>query len=81
MRWTCGMNWVEEKYRGLVEKHEGREPLGRFRLIWEFMLKIGLTEIAWDCVDWIYLAPDRNKWRVVVNRVMNKICHLLGCSS
>jgi len=74
------MIWVEEKYRVLVEKYEGKEPLGRCRLTWEFMLKVCLTEIAWDGVDWINLAPDRNNWRVVT-RVMNEICTLLGCFS
>jgi hypothetical protein len=32
------MIWVEEKYRILVEKYEGKEPLRRSRLTWEFML-------------------------------------------
>ena len=81
MSWACGMIWVEEKYRVFVEKYEGNKPLGRCRITWEFMLKICLTEIACDGVDWINLAPDRNNWRVVVNNVMNEICALLGCFS
>jgi hypothetical protein len=72
------MIWVEEKTGFLVEKYEEKEPLGRCRLAWVLMLKICLTEIAWDCVDWINLAQDRNTWRIVVNRVMNEICALLG---
>jgi hypothetical protein len=30
-----------------------------------------LGEIGWGGVDWIGLAQDRNKWRAVVNEVMN----------
>ena len=29
-----------------------------------------LQEILWDCVDWINLAEDKDKWQAVVNRVM-----------
>jgi hypothetical protein len=34
-------------------------------------MKIDLTEIRWDGTDWIDLAQDRDKWRVVLNMVMN----------
>jgi hypothetical protein len=30
-----------------------------------------LREVGWEVVDWIHLAQDRDKWRVVVNTVMN----------
>jgi hypothetical protein len=30
-----------------------------------------LGEIAWGGVDWIGLAQDRNKWRALVNTVIN----------
>jgi hypothetical protein len=30
-----------------------------------------LGEIKWGCVDWICLAQDRDKWRALVNAVMN----------
>jgi len=29
------------------------------------------TEIWWEVVDSMHLAQDRDKWRVVVNTVMN----------
>jgi hypothetical protein len=34
-------------------------------------IKINLLEIGWGGVDWIGLAQDRNKWRALVNAVMN----------
>jgi hypothetical protein len=30
-----------------------------------------LLEIGWGGVDWIGLAQDRDKWRALVNAVMN----------
>jgi hypothetical protein len=30
-----------------------------------------LGEVGWDGVDWIGLAQDRDRWRALVNRVMN----------
>jgi hypothetical protein len=33
--------------------------------------KIDLREIEWDGMDCIDLAHDRDKWRVLVNTVMN----------
>jgi hypothetical protein len=32
-------------------------------------------EIAWESVDWIKLAQERNQWRAVVNKVMNHGFH------
>jgi hypothetical protein len=34
-------------------------------------INIDLSEIGWDGVDWVDLAQDRDKWRVLVNTVMN----------
>jgi hypothetical protein len=30
-----------------------------------------LREIGWGSVDWIQLAQYRDRWRVIVNTVMN----------
>jgi hypothetical protein len=56
-------------YRSLVGKPEGKRPLGRRR--WVDNIKMDLLEIGWGGVDWIGLAQDRDKWRAVVNAVMN----------
>jgi hypothetical protein len=58
-------------YRALVGKPEGRRPLGRPRRRWEDNNKIDLREIGWGGMDWIDLAQDKDRWRALVNAVMN----------
>jgi hypothetical protein len=57
--------------RLLVGKPEGKIQLGRSRRRWEDNIKMDLLEIGWGGVDWIGLAQDRDKWRALVNAVMN----------
>jgi hypothetical protein len=58
-------------YRVLVGRLEGRRPLERLRLRWEDNIKMDLQEVGWEGVDWIYMAQDRDRWRALVNAVMN----------
>jgi hypothetical protein len=58
-------------YRVLVGKPEGNRPLERLRRRWEEGIKMDLREIVWGGVEWIHLAQDRDRWRAVVNAVMN----------
>jgi hypothetical protein len=51
-------------------KPEGKRPLGRPRRRWVDN-KMDLGEVGWGDVDWIVLAKDRNRWRAVVNSVLN----------
>jgi hypothetical protein len=44
-------------------------PLKRRR--WIDNIKMDLLEIGLNVVDWIGLAQDRYRWRVLVNPVMN----------
>jgi hypothetical protein len=55
----------------LVGKPEGKRPLGRPRCRWVGNIKMDLRETGWGSMDWIDLAQDRNKWRALVNTVMN----------
>jgi hypothetical protein len=57
-------------YRILVGRPEGRRPLGRPRRRWEDNIKMGLEEVGWG-MDWNELVQDRDRWRVLVNAVMN----------
>jgi hypothetical protein len=58
-------------YRLLVGKPERKRPLGRPRSRWVDNIKMDLLEIGSGGVDWIGLAQDRDKWRALVNAVMN----------
>jgi len=48
-------------YRVLVEKTEGKRPLGRPRRIWEDNIKMDLQEVGCEVMDWIELAQDRDQ--------------------
>jgi hypothetical protein len=66
-------------YRLLVEKPEGKRPLGRPRRRRVDNIKMDLLEIGWGGVVWIALAQDRDKWRALVNAVMNlRVQKMLG---
>jgi len=54
-----------------VGRPEGKRPLGRPRRRWEDNIKMDLQEVGCWGMDWIELAQDRDRWRAVVNAVMN----------
>ena len=58
-------------YRVWVGKPEGKTPLGRRRCKWEETLKMDLQEVRCGGMDWMDLANDRDRWRPLVNAVMN----------
>jgi hypothetical protein len=69
---SCSTNGEEEEaYRLLVEKPEGKRPLGRPRRRWVDNIRMDLGEVGWGDVDWIGLAKDRNRWGALVNSVLN----------
>jgi hypothetical protein len=55
----------------MVGKPEGERPLGRLSHRWVDNITMDLEEVGWGDVDWIGLAKDRNRWRALVNAVMN----------
>ena len=74
MRWAGHVARVGEGrgvYRVLMGKPEGKRVLGRPRHRWEDNNKKDLQEVGCGVTDWIELAQDRDKWRAVVNAVMN----------
>jgi hypothetical protein len=54
-------------YRLLV----GKRPLGRPRCRWVDNIRMDLEEVEWGDVDWIGLTKNRNRWRALVNLVLN----------
>jgi len=47
------------------------KPLGRPRCRWVDNIKMGLQELGCGNTDWIELAQDMDRWRALVNAVMN----------
>jgi hypothetical protein len=74
MRWAghvVHMGEVGGVYNILVGRPEGRRPLERPRRSWEDNIKMDLWEIGFGDVDCIHWALDRDRWRALVNTVMN----------
>jgi hypothetical protein len=57
-------------YRVLVGKPEGRKPLGRPRCRREYN-KMDLKDVGCWGMDRIGLAQNRDRWRALVNAVVN----------
>jgi hypothetical protein len=69
---SCSTNGEKRSaYRLLVGKPEGKRPLGRPRCRWVDNIRMDLGEVEWCDVDWIGLAKDKNRWRALVNSVLN----------
>jgi hypothetical protein len=58
-------------YRGLVGKPEGKSPLGGPRCRREDNIRMDLQEVGYVDMEWIELAQGRDRWRALVNAVMN----------
>ena len=74
MRWAGHVARVEEEsgvHKVLVGKPEGKRPLGRPRRRWDGNIKMALEEVGRGCGDWMELAEDEDRWRVLVSMVMN----------
>jgi hypothetical protein len=74
MRWAgnvARMGQGRNVYKVLVRKPEGKRRHERPRRRWEDGIKMDLTEIGWGDVEGIHLAQGRDRWRAVVNAVMN----------
>jgi len=74
MRWAGHVARMGERkgvYRVLVGKPEGRRPLGRSRRRWEDNIKMDLQKAGIGGIDWIELALNRDRWRVLVHSAMN----------
>jgi hypothetical protein len=79
---TRRMRWVgyEERirtskgvYRVLVGRLDGKRPLERPKTRWEDNIKIDLQEVGWGGIM-VAVAQDRDRWRAIVNEVINLRC-------
>jgi hypothetical protein len=57
--------------RILDGKPEGKGPLARPRRKWEDNIKVDLQEVGCGGMDWTELVQDRDRWRVLLNEVIN----------
>jgi hypothetical protein len=64
---TCSTNGSRGTHIG--NWWESQRPRPRCR--WVDKIRMDLGEIRWSAVDWIGLAKDRNRWRALVNVVIN----------
>ena len=70
MRWAGHVARMGEKrsvYRVLVWKPEVKTP----RLRWQDNIKMDIQEVGCGGMDWIEPAQDTDRWRALVNVVMN----------
>ena len=73
MRWAGHVVRMGEGrgvHKFLVGKPEGKRPFGRPKRRWEDNIKMDLQEVG-GVGDWMELAQDRNRWRALLNTVMN----------
>ena len=74
MRWAGRIAlWGEMRgvYSVLVGKPDGKRPLGVPRYTWEDNINMDILEVGCGSMVWIELAQDRDRWRTLVNAVMN----------
>ena len=74
LRWAGHVALMKQSrnaYRVLLEKTEGKRPLGRPMRRWEDNIRMDLREVGCDTGEWIDLAKDRGKWRAYVRAVIN----------
>jgi hypothetical protein len=72
--WGLGVGLTTLHHKNkLVTKNltEPRTWTGRPRRMWVDNIKRDLGEVGWGDVDWIGVAQDRNRWRALVNSVLN----------
>jgi len=74
MRWAGYVARMGEErglYRVLLGNSEGRIPLRRPRRRWVDNIRTDLQEVGCGYMDWIGLAQGIDRWRTLLNAVMN----------
>jgi hypothetical protein len=68
---VAGMGEERKVSKVLAGKPEVKRPLGRPRRRWKDGIRMDLRETGWGSVEFIQLAQDSDRWRALVNAVMN----------
>jgi len=82
MSWAGHVALMGERrgvYRALTWKPERKRPFGRPSRRWYDNIKMDFLEVGCGGMDWIDLSQDRDRWRALVNAVMNlRVSYNLG---
>jgi hypothetical protein len=62
----------------LVVNLEGKRLLGRPGRRWQDNIKMYFWEMGLECMDWIHLAQDRDRWRALVNTITKNVGSIKG---
>ena len=54
-----------------MRKPEGKRPIRGSRRRWVDNIKMDIREVGCESMDWMELAQDRDRWRALLNAVMN----------
>ena len=65
------MRNTTNEYRILIRKPECRRATKTPACRWEYNIKTELKKTGWQCVVWIDMTQDTDRWRAVVSTVMN----------
>jgi len=57
----------------MVDKADGKGPLGRPGGRWDVEIKLDYKEVRWEDVELIDVAQDGNKWKAVVNAINPRV--------
>jgi hypothetical protein len=74
MKWNgrvARMGEMRNAFRFLVGKREEKRPLRRPRCRWEGNVDMYFRETGWEDVDWLHLGKDRDRWRAIVETILN----------
>jgi hypothetical protein len=69
---SCRTHWTDgSACKIFIRKRERKRPRGRLGWRWVDNIGMDLKEIGWEVVNWVHMAQDRDRWRDLVNMVMN----------
>jgi hypothetical protein len=60
-----------EKEKSILLRGFAGIRLNLFLGFYKYYIYIYLQEVGWEGVDWIDMSQDRDRWRALVNAVMN----------